>query len=454
MVDKMAVGIMSDTLTEAEMIAGRILDYDVFAVKNIYACLHDSTPKLFEKHLICQTLDDFKDGNYDIVISTVEDIGYKISDTIYLFSNNTEALFNKLDSLINVLKHSKEVIKSISNKIEVFSTSKYTFNDIIGESMKVKKCICLAKKAAHTDIPVLVTGETGTGKELIAHSIHAESKRRAMPFVVVNCAAVPDHLLESEFFGHEKGAFTGAVSKKIGKFELADKGTIFLDEIGELNLGLQTKLLRVLQDKVIEPIGSLKPKRTDVRIISATNQNLKKMIEEGRFREDLYYRLHTLEVHMPPLRERKEDIPLLIDSIIKKISRIQGKVLKGFTKGALSILMNYEWPGNIRELENFIEKIVITYEGYTVDENYILQNIYDYKANRENDPMIDQVYSLDVMEKKLILKALEKYGNGVVGKQLAAQKLNISLSTLYNKIQKYNLKGDLKRQGCRDSPCI
>ncbi|GAI93738.1 unnamed protein product, partial [marine sediment metagenome] len=238
--------------------------------------------------------------------------------------------------------------------------SKYTFEDIVGKSRGMTIAKEQARKAAQTPATVLLQGESGTGKELFAHAIHHVSKRKYKQFIRVNCSALVDTLLESELFGYEGGSFTGA--KKTGKkglFEEADKGTIFLDEIGVMSLNLQAKLLRVLQEKEIIKVGGRKPINVDVRIISATNINLKNAVKEGRFRDDLYYRLYVIPIYIPPLRERKEDMHLLVNNLIRKFNQDFGRNIKGISSEALNLLLDYHWPGNVRELENVIERAVI-----------------------------------------------------------------------------------------------
>ncbi|MGB9629808.1 MAG: sigma-54-dependent transcriptional regulator, partial [Thermodesulfobacteriota bacterium] len=236
---------------------------------------------------------------------------------------------------------------------------KYGFHNIIGKSKKMQEIYRVIVKVAPTDSTVLIYGQSGTGKELIARAIHFNSPRRDKPFVPVDCAVLAENLLESELFGHVRGSFTGAVTTKPGLFEVADGGTVFLDEVGNISLGIQAKLLRVLQEKEFTPVGGTKPKKVDIRLISATNKDLEKMIKEGTFREDLYYRLNFVPIHLPPLKERQEDIPLLSVHFLKKFSEEMGKSIKGFTPEAMEKLMKYSWPGNVRELENMIGRTVV-----------------------------------------------------------------------------------------------
>jgi DNA-binding NtrC family response regulator len=244
---------------------------------------------------------------------------------------------------------------------------RYEFKNIVARSPKMQEVLATVERVAPTNSTVLLGGESGVGKDMIARAIHEHSRRAAGPFIKINCTAIPENLLESELFGYEKGAFTGAVSAKPGKFELADKGTIFLDEIGDVPATIQVKLLRVLQDREFERLGGTKTLKVDVRVVAATNQDLRAALEQGTFREDLYYRLNVVPINIPPLRERKEDIPYLIDYFITRFAQISGKVITGITPAAQRILMNFPWPGNVRELENIIERAVALSTGAVLD---------------------------------------------------------------------------------------
>jgi transcriptional regulator with GAF, ATPase, and Fis domain len=246
-------------------------------------------------------------------------------------------------------------------------------DEILGSSAALRRALSLIAKAAPTDATVLVTGETGTGKELVAQAIHRRSKRSSRPFVCVNCAAVPSDLIASELFGHEKGAFTGATQQRLGRFELANGGTIFLDEVGELPLRTQIALLRVLQEHEFERVGGTRSIRTNVRVIAATNRNLQVAIQAGTFRSDLFYRLNVFPIDMPPLRERREDIPVLVEYFVDHCARKVGKNIQGITKESLDLLRSYPWPGNIRELQNVIERSVIMCETekFSVDKTWL-----------------------------------------------------------------------------------
>lgn len=341
--------------------------------------------------------------------------------------------FTDLMNIMEELKKSTTIIESLTDKLGQVTTSKYTFDDILGNSEELKQCINLAKKSASSNTTVLLLGESGTGKELFAHAIHSSSMRRENPFIKVNCAAIPETLLESEFFGYAKGAFTGAVKSKIGKFELAHGGTIFLDEIGDMNLILQGKLLRVLQEMEFERVGGNQTIKVDVRVIAATNRNLRELIRQGKFREDLFYRLNVVEITIPPLRVRKEDLPVLLDNLIVKLNRKLGKKVRGVSKEAEEMLYNFDWPGNVRELENVIERVMVTMDEEIITKKNLSQHINQFRISPDRDI---ELIPIDQMEEILIRKAVAKYGNTVEGKRRAAQALNISLATLYNRLKR------------------
>lgn len=262
-------------------------------------------------------------------------------------------------SLTKQLKKSRHIAKSLSEKISYLSQANYSFDDIIRSSPKMNRVVEISKEAAQNDSVVLIQGETGTGKELIASAIHNASLRSLESFICVNCSAIPENLLESEFFGHEKGAFTGAIKRKLGKFELANGGTLFLDEIGDMPLSLQPKILRAIQEMKIQRVGGEEDIDVDIRIVAATNRNLKQMVKRGEFRSDLYYRLNVIPIIIPPLRERKEDLYDLIDHLIRKICRKLGRKIVSFSDEAMEIMYKYDWPGNVRELENIVERAII-----------------------------------------------------------------------------------------------
>ncbi len=309
----------------------------------------------------------------------------------------------------------------------------HNFEEIISQSKKFKKVLGKVEQVAKTDATVLVLGESGTGKELIARAVHNISHRNNRALVKVNCAALPATLIESELFGHEKGAFTGALSKKIGRFELAEGGTIFLDEVGEIPLELQPKLLRILQEGEFERLGNPETRKVDVRIIAATNRDLQKAIEKGEFREDLYYRLNVFPLQIPPLRERKEDIPLLVRHFLLKYSSTFGKKVEMISQGTMSALTNYPWPGNIRELENVIERSVITSSGNKL-------NLGDALSSQSHKTNNDGIVTLEENERNLILKALERTNWRVSGEKGAARLLGIRRTTLEARMKKLNIQ--------------
>lgn len=316
------------------------------------------------------------------------------------------------------------------------TTAFETGNVVIGDSQPMKELMTMVERVAATPATILIQGESGTGKEIVAHLIHHNSPRRDKPFVKVNCGAIPETLIESELFGHEKGAFTGAISRKIGKFERARGGTILLDEIGELNLSMQVKLLRVLQDKEIERVGGSETVSVDARVIAATNRQLKEMTEEGTFREDLYYRLSVIPLHIPPLRERKEDIPAFVNHFLKVYGNEMGRKNMTLSPEAMEQLVNHPWKGNVRELENVIERLVIfspTDDVKKVD----LPHSDDTEAKKEGRILLpEEGVSLDDLEKDLILQALEKTGNN---QTKAAQLLGISRHTLMYRMDKHGI---------------
>ncbi len=337
-------------------------------------------------------------------------------------------------SIIEDLRKSNFTIENLSNKYRQVTSSKYTFNDIIAASNEMKQAVTDAQHAAKSDTPILLLGECGTEKEIFAHAIHSVSNRSNRPFITVNCAAVADDMLESELFGTEKGAFNTAEKDKIGQIELANGGTIFLDEIGALNAQLQFKLLRFLQESTFQRVGGVKPIKANVRIIAATAHNIRRLIRNGKFREDLFYRLNVIEINIPPLRKRKCDIEPLCNTIIKKLNRKLGKRVKGLSPNALLVLQNYRWPGNVKELYSVLERVMLTSQ----DEYLTADSLKPYLVGCTNNNSID-IMPIDKMEKILIIKALETYGMSMTGKRQAASTLNISLATLYNKIKKYNI---------------
>ncbi len=311
--------------------------------------------------------------------------------------------------------------------------SEHNFHDIVGKSDAVHKVLEQIAIVAPTDSTVLLHGETGTGKELIAKAIHNLSSRRDRPFVRINCAAIPSGLLESELFGHEKGAFTGALMQKKGRFELADSGSLFLDEIGDISLELQPKLLRAVQEQEFERLGSAKTIHVDARIIAATHRDLRAMIREDKFREDLFYRLNVFPIEIPPLRERHGDIPLLVNYFVEKLSRQMGKKIKSIPQQAMDVLAKSSWPGNVRELQNFIERAVILTQG-----NELNVPIVELKS-RTQAPRTSSVSTFQDAERQAILDALKNASGRIAGVDGAAERLGLKRTTLQHKMRRLNV---------------
>ena len=340
----------------------------------------------------------------------------------------------KKDELVRVIER---VVREAALRREVDRLRKevhkeYSFHQILGKSKPMQAVFDLIKRVADSPTNVLITGESGTGKELVAKAIHFNSDRKDAPFIPVNCAAIPEQLLESELFGHMRGSFTDAKMDKRGLFEEAQKGTLFLDEISELPLMLQAKLLRAIQEKEIRRVGANKPVPVDVRIIAATNLNLGEEVKAKRFRDDLYYRLDVIEIKLPPLRDRREDIPLLVESFLRKCGETRGKVVKGVSESALAMLLDYSWPGNVRELENVIERAVTLSRGEKIAPDDLPPNVQGARGDRRVlDEAAEKTLPLHELEKEYIKKILEKMGGN---KYQAAQTLGIDRKTLYRKL--------------------
>jgi DNA-binding NtrC family response regulator len=320
--------------------------------------------------------------------------------------------------------------------------SKYKFDNIIGNSESMQQVFSLIEKVADTDSTILILGESGTGKELVAKAIHYNSQRENKPLITVNCGAIPEELLESELFGHMKGAFTGAHSTKPGRFDAADGGTIFLDEIGDMSPKLQVKILRVLQERKFEPVGSTKTHEVDVRIITATNQNLEEAVKNGKFREDLFYRLNVIPINIPPLRERRSDIPLLLQHFISRYNEANERSVEGISNSAAVVLENYDWPGNVRELENLMERIIVLKGRGDVSPDDLPSHFQDIKERGEMGSVYLPSEGLSFkeavgdFEKKIIKQALDKTkGN----KNKAASLLKLNRTTLVEKIKKMGI---------------
>ena len=347
----------------------------------------------------------------------------------------------KLETAIKQgLEHQALQLQSLKHTPKL--KSRVQLNNIIGESEKMLSLFEMLEKVSGTDSTILIQGESGTGKELVARAIHDLSDRCDRNFVAVNCAAIPDELLESELFGHVKGSFTGAVVSRMGRFEMADKGTLFLDEIGDMKANLQVKLLRVLQSREVEPVGGNRPKKVDVRIIAATNQNLDQMVANKLFREDLFYRLSVIPIVLPPLRDRDSDIALLLNSFLQKFNKINNRNIEGFDSQVMEILTNYHWAGNVRELENLVERLVIVTGGGMVTYHDLPEK---YRGGR-TVPRVQPIVlpktgiclhsAVEEFENGLILQALQKSGGN---KKEAAILLNLKRTTLIEKLKKKNL---------------
>ena len=311
--------------------------------------------------------------------------------------------------------------------------NRYTFEDIVGRSPAMVRLFELLPQIADSSSTVLIEGPSGTGKELFARAIHNLSPRRKKRFVPVNCAALPDTLLESELFGHRAGAFTDAKRDKPGRFTLADGGTIFLDEIGDISPALQVRLLRVLQDRIVEPLGAVEPLQVNVRVVAATNRNLAKLVQSGRFRDDLYYRIRVIHLVLPALRQRREDIPLLTDHIVAKFNRLQGKDIAGVSVEAMARLMEHDFPGNVRELENIIEQAFVLCRGGIIERHHLPPELRmgPHTSADTLSPM-----SLRTMEKLLISEILQRCSGN---RKLAARDLGVDVSTLYRKIKAFGI---------------
>ena len=329
---------------------------------------------------------------------------------------------NRINEFLKIKNENEKLKKQVVKKEKV---------DFVGESAGIKALLNQAKIIAETDVTVLIEGESGTGKEVLAKTIHKLSPRKEFPFVGINCAAIPDSLLESELFGYKKGAFTGAITDKTGFFEMADSGTLFIDDIDDMPLHIQVKLLRVIQEREIYPVGSAEPKKVNIRIICATKKPLESLVKEGKFREDLFYRLNVVNLKIPPLRERKEDIPLLIKHFIKK-HKGNEKAEKAIQKNIQDI-MSYHWPGNVRELENFVQRAIAFPE---LPEGFFKVN---RKTTKDYDGSIPLDNYIDNVEKEIILKALNMFKWNI---SKTAQYLKIPRTTLRGKMQKYGIQKD------------
>ncbi|MBW1980906.1 MAG: sigma 54-interacting transcriptional regulator [Deltaproteobacteria bacterium] len=361
----------------------------------------------------------------NLVISIVNSVGSKVPISI-----STAVLKDKNGKIVGGVETFRDL--SLVEQLRKEIDKRHTFEDIISESPKMAHLFDMIPVIAASDSTVLITGESGTGKGLVARAVHNLSPRQKLPFVTVNCGAIPETLLESELFGYKAGAFTDARKDKPGRFALAQGGTIFLDEIGDIPTSIQAKLLRVLQEKIFEPLGGVQGIRADVRIIAATNRDLVKLVEQGLFRTDLYYRVNVFQLVLPPLRDRKEDIPLLVEHFITKLSALKGKDIAGITPEAIRILMNHNYPGNVRELENIIEHAFVICPGGMIQAHHLPDNLLDGAAAavRPTLKLVDQY------ERELILTALRK---NRWNRLQTARDLGIHKTTLFRKIRKLGI---------------
>jgi DNA-binding NtrC family response regulator len=353
--------------------------------------------------------------------------------------------YRRLEPVIKNAISNYDLIKELE-RLKHDLKEEYKFDNIITSDKKMNDIFAMVTKVLNNDITVLINGESGTGKELIARAIHYNGIRKDQPFVVVNCASIPRELLESELFGHEKGSFTGAYQKKVGKFEYAQGGTLFLDEISEMEVSLQAKILRLVQEKEFERVGGNEIIRSDVRIISATNKDLKECVDNGEFREDLYYRLNSFPLMLPPLRDRRRDVILLINHFIEKFNKKFNKSVKGFNKKSLKYMYDYEWPGNIRELENTVERCMVLNDNDYIDEQVLPPQILNTNGSsniRLSGPLFSEdspVIPFEKLKEEAIKHALKVTNGNIVE---AAKKLNVGRATIYRIIEKYNI--DAKR---------
>lgn len=423
---------------------------EVTYVNPSYLRIVHKTPEMVVGQNVFETA---ADGNRCAVlrsgIARIGSIRHKKDGTTIVANVNPIFVDGEIAGVVSVIKDITEIQTLMERLSQVSAKAEYleqellrtkktaqAFANYIGKSGRVVDVLALASKAADSSANVLIRGESGTGKEVIAEGIHYASGRRRGPFIRVNCGAIPGALLESELFGHEKGAFTGAVRRKLGKFELANHGTIFLDEIGELDKNLQVKLLRVLQQKEFDRVGGEETIHVDVRIIAATNRDLEAMVREGTFRDDLYYRLNVIPIILPPLRDRPDDIPLLVEHFIEKISKENKKDVRGITPDAMQMFMHYRWPGNVRELENVIERVITLMDTDLITAAVLPSYIKGDIAGREVQSLADDtVLPWEEYEKQIIANALRQ-GTSFNG---AAKLLRISHKTVAAKARKYGL---------------
>lgn len=370
-----------------------------------------------------------------------------VANTSPIFSSKGEILgaislfqdIHEITRFQTALKEQETTIRTLKSKFSTLSSAKYNFSDIIGSSNALGQAIKVARDVARTDVTVLIRGESGVGKEMFAHAIHSNSRRSHQPFIRINCGAIPENLIESELFGYERGAFTGAAQQKIGFLELANKGTILLDEIGEMTMQVQTRFLRVLEEREFYRVGGQRPVQLDIRVLAATNRDLRKAVVEGKFREDLYYRINIFNVEIPPLRDRDTDVLLLAQFFLENAAKRMEKNIHGIADDAKAQLLSYNWPGNIRELRNVIERAVVVCSSSMIS----LSDLGCLISNEATTKHSDHLVPLSELERQSIMKGLSLYGNSMSGKQQIAKALGISPRTLYNRLKEYHLESDL-----------
>ena len=377
---------------------------------------------LSEKASLANAIEAMREGAYDF---------YKFPFDVRIIATVIEKAMEKQTIYVQ-----KEVLE---RKVK----ERFNLGNFVGRSKAMENVIEIARSVASKNVNILLTGETGTGKEMIANAIHYNSYRSSRPLVKINCAAFNEGVLESELFGHERGAFTGAFTRRIGRFELAHTGTLFLDEVGDIPLSTQIKLLRVLQEKEFERVGGNKTLKVDVRVIAATNQDLKKLILNGKFREDLYYRLNVVHIELPNLVERKDDIPLLISSFIRKLSKEKEYPIQGITQEAMQILLNYQWPGNVRELENVVESAMALADGELIEAQCLPPFLLVNQSQNNGYYKIPHELTLREMEREIIKLTLDRTDGN---KTRASQLLDIGLRTLQRKIKEYGIESNFNGQ--------
>jgi transcriptional regulator with PAS, ATPase and Fis domain len=425
----------------------------IFINKTYLRILKLSKKEVIGKHIgtitpRSRTLVVLKTGRAEVGYNWIVNDQHLIATSLPVYENN-EIIGSFAYSIFLNIYEAKNLVEDLLSELNMYKSqvncllrSKYDFDDIIGEDQRLKDLKFLAAQIAHhKNTTVLISGESGTGKELFAHAIHNSSCRSPFPFVRVNCAAIPENLLEAELFGYEKGAYTGANKEgKLGKFELANGGTIFLDEIGEMPLSMQSKLLVVLQEQIIERLGGVQPIKVDVRVIAATNRDLSQMVQEGTFREDLFYRLNVFNINIPALRNHKRDIPILVNHFIDKLNSRLNTHISGISKDGLDYLCQYHWPGNIRELENVLERALILADmekSRQLGRKHF--NLSDYDRPEllsDGKPGESLKAMIEEYEKTALLKTLEKTD---FDKKRTAAYLNIDLSSLYRKMRKHKI---------------